>query len=29
MYSIKSAGCRSLQYIDNSNNDFIMVMITY
>lgn len=29
MYSIKFAGCRSLQYSDNSNNDVIMVMITY
>jgi len=29
MHSIKFAGCRSLQYIDNSNSDVIMVMITY
>jgi hypothetical protein len=29
MYGIKFAGCRSLQCGGNSNNDVIMVMITY
>jgi hypothetical protein len=27
IYSIKFAGCRSLQYSENSNNDVIMVII--